>query len=67
MLVGQPFPEPLNVVKDLETARWYFLGDNCLKELLKRGAVSRRFDRGSGEEAYKQEMRLRSRELVQVG
>ncbi len=59
---GSTLPRTLYVVKDLETARSYFLGDNCLKELLKRGAVSRRFARESGEEAYKQEMRLRSRE-----
>ncbi len=59
---GSTLPRTLYVVKDLETARSYFLGDNCLKELMKRGAVSRRFARESGEEAYKQEMLLRSRE-----
>ncbi len=59
---GSTLPRTLNVVKDLETARSYFLGDNCLNELMKRGAISRRFARESGEEAYKQEMGLRSRE-----
>ena len=59
---GSTLPRTLYVVKDLETSRWYFLGDNCLKELLKRGAISRRFARESGEEAYKEEMLLRSRE-----
>ena len=59
---GSTLPRTLYVVKDLETARSYFLGDNCLNELMKRGAVSRRFARESGEEAYKQEMELRSRE-----
>ncbi len=51
---GSTLPRTLYVVKDLETARSYFLGDNCLNELMKRGAVSRRFARESGEEAYKQ-------------
>ncbi len=59
---GSTLPRTLNVVNDLETARSYFLGDNCLNELMKRGAVSRRIARESGEEAYKQEMGLRSRE-----
>ncbi len=59
---GSTLPRTLNVVKDLRTARWYFLGDNCLKELMKRGTVRRKFVRESGEEAYKHEMELRSRE-----
>ena len=41
---GSSLPRTLYVVKDLGSSRSYFLGDNCLNELMKRGSVSRRID-----------------------
>ncbi len=49
--------------KDEDTGRYYFVGDNCLKELVKRGAILRRFGRESGPAAYAREQDLRAQEL----
>ena len=62
---GSSQPRVLSVVKDQSAKRYYFLGDHCLRELMKRGAVNRRFARESAEKAYEQEMRFRAQGLQQ--
>ena len=62
---GSSQPRTLNVVKDQNINRYYFLGDNCLRELMKRGTVGRRFARESGERAYEREMQSRAQGLGQ--
>ena len=62
---GSSQPRTLNVVKDRSTDRYYFLGDNCLREVMKRGTVGRRFARESGERAYQREMQSRAQGLPQ--
>lgn len=60
---GSIQPRTLYGQKDEETGRYYFVGDNCLKELVKRGAILRRFGRESGPAAYASEQDLRAQEL----
>ena len=57
---GSAQARKLYALADLETGRHYFVGETCLKELAKRGVVSRRFGRESGKVAYETEMNLRS-------
>ena len=57
---GSSLPRTLYAVKDLETLRYYFVGDNCLKQVAKRGAILRTYGRESGQKAYTTEMRLRA-------
>ena len=59
---GSTQPRTLFALKDLHTGRHYFVGDTCLKELTKRGAVLRRYSRESGQKAYESEMVLRAQE-----
>ena len=39
--------------------RHYFVGNTCLKELIKLGVIQRKFARESGQAAYEKEMELR--------
>ena len=57
---GSAQPRSLYALADLETERYFFVGDTCLKELAKRGVIQRRFGRESGQQAYETEMNLRS-------
>ncbi len=59
---GSIQPRTLYGQKDEDTGRYYFVGDNCLKELVKRGAILRRFGRESGPAAYERERDLRAQE-----
>ena len=45
---------------DGQHERFFFVGDNCLKELVKRGAVLKRFGRQSARTAFDQEMQRRA-------
>lgn len=58
---GSIQPRTLYALADLDTERHYFVGDTCLKELAKRGAVLR-YGRRSGREAFETEMKLRALE-----
>jgi len=60
---GSIQPRTLYGQKDEGSGRYYFVGDNCLKELVKRGAILRRFGRESGPAAYARERDLRAQEL----
>lgn len=60
---GSSQPRTLYTIKDLESERYYFVGDTCLKELTKRGVILRRYGRESGQQAYESEMVLRAQEL----
>ncbi len=60
---GSTQPRTLYPLKELESERHYFVGDTCLKELAKLGAIPRRYGRESGQAAYETEMLLRSQEL----
>ncbi len=60
---GSSQPRTLYTLKDLESERYYFVGDTCLTKLAKSGAVLRRYGRESGQKAYETEMELRTREL----
>ena len=59
---GSTQPRTLYPLKDEGTGRYYFVGNNCLKELVRRGVVLRRFGRDSGPSAYEREMRWRAEE-----
>ena len=59
---GSTQPRTLYPLKELDTGRHYFVGDSCLKELMKLGAIPRRFARESGQGAYETEMQLRAQE-----
>ena len=61
---GSSQPKTLHGVKDLEAQRYYFVGDTCLKELVGRGAVLRRYGKEPGPNAYQGEMRRRAQALV---
>jgi ribosomal protein S14 len=63
---GSPRPRTLYALKDLNSNRHYFVGDNCLRELAKRGAILRRYGRESGREEYETEMQLRGKESHDV-
>ena len=58
---GSTQPRTLYALADLDTERHYFVGDTCLKELAKRGAILR-YGRRSGREAFENEMKLRALE-----
>ena len=60
---GSSQPRTLYTLKDLESERYYFVGDTCLTKLTKSGAVLRRYGRESGQKAYESEMGSRTREL----
>ena len=58
---GSTQPRTLYALADMDTERHYFVGDTCLKELAKCGAVFR-YGRRSGREAFESEMKLRALE-----
>ena len=57
---GSTQPRTLYGLTDVTTKRHYFVGDSCLKELVKRGHILRRFGKQSGKQAYETEMQLRA-------
>ncbi len=57
---GSNHPRSLYALKDSESNRHYFVGNTCLKELVKLGVILRRFARESGQAAYENEMKLRT-------
>ena len=57
---GSTQPRNLYGLTDVETGRHYFVGDSCLKELMKEGYILRRFGKQSGKQAYEDEMHLRA-------
>ena len=57
---GSTLPRTLYGLTDVTTQRHYFVGDSCLKELVKRGYILRRFGKLSGKQAYEDEMQLRA-------
>ncbi len=63
---GSSQPRTLYSLKDLESERYYFVGDTCLTKLAKGGAVLRRYGRESGQKAYESEMELGTQELEEA-
>ena len=61
---GSTQPRILYGLKDPDSGRYYFVGNTCLKELVKRGAVLRRFGNESGRVAYEAEMGRRTQNGV---
>jgi len=59
---GSTQPRTLYALEDLDSERHYFVGDTCLKELAKRGAIIR-YGRHSGRVAFENEMKLRAQEF----
>ena len=59
---GSTRPRTLYALEDPDSKRHFFVGDTCLKELAKRGAILR-YGRHSGRAEFENEMRLRSAEL----
>ena len=57
---GSTQPRTLYGLTDVTTQRHYFVGDSCLKELVKGGFILRRFGKQSGKQAYEDEMQLRA-------
>ena len=64
---GSTQPRTLYGLTNVETQRHYFVGDSCLKELVKRGYILRRFGKQSGKQAYEAEMQLRTLPLDNGG
>ena len=60
---GSSLPRTLYAIKDLESERYFFVGDTCLKELAKLGTVLRRYGRESGQNSFESEMMIRAQEL----
>ena len=63
---GSTQPRTLYALKAEDSNRHYFVGDTCLSELVKRGAILRRYGRSSGPEAYEPEMQRRGQELKET-
>ena len=59
---GSSLPRTLYAIKDLESDRYFFVGETCLKELANRGAVLRSYGRESGQKSYESEMLMRAQE-----
>ena len=59
---GSTQPRTLYALKDHDSGRYFFVGDTCLKELVKRGVIRRRFGRESGQVAFDEEMKRRAEE-----
>ncbi len=59
---GSTQPRILYALKDQDSARCYFVGVTCLKELVKRGVIRRRFGKESGQMTFDEEMRRRAEE-----
>ena len=57
---GSNHPRTLYALRDSASNRYYFVGNTCLKELVKLGVVLRRFGRESGQSAYETEIKLRT-------
>ena len=57
---GSTRPRILYGLKDGQSERCYFVGDTCLKELVARGIVLRRFGQQSGREEFEREMQRRT-------
>ena len=57
---GSLKPRTLHGLKDEQAERYYFVGQNCLLELVRLGAISKRFGRESGSTTFEAEMKTRS-------
>jgi len=57
---GSNHPRTLYALKESESNRHYFVGNTCLKELVKLGVILRRFSKESGASVFEREMELRS-------
>ena len=58
-------PRNLYALQDEGSRRYYFVGETCLKELVRRKLVVRRFSRELGKSAFEQEMATRAKEHVE--
>ncbi|TMG05191.1 MAG: hypothetical protein E6I09_05185 [Chloroflexi bacterium] len=56
---GSTLPRLLFGLKDAQTERCYFVGQNCLNWLLESGLIARARFRQTSETAYEREMKLR--------
>ena len=56
---GSTLPRLLFGLKDAQTERCYFVGQNCLRWLIEAGLVARARFRHNSETAYEREMKLR--------
>ena len=59
---GSTQARTLFVLKDEESGRYSFVGDTCLREMTRLGAISRRFGKEAAREAYEREMTQRAEE-----
>ena len=57
---GSLKPRILHGLKDEQAKRYYFVGQNCLLELVKLGVISKRYGKESGSAAFDAEMANRS-------
>ena len=62
---GSNHPRTLYALKDSESDRHYFVGNTCLKELVKLGVILRRFGKESGASVFEKEMELRAASTVE--
>ena len=59
---GSTEPRTLYGLSEEDSGRYYFVGKECLKELVRSGAILRRYGRASAQKEYEKEMGLRARE-----
>ena len=59
---GSTQPRTLFCLKNIGPVRYFFVGNNCLRELAKRGVVRKRFGKESTPVAYQEEMERRAQE-----
>ena len=64
---GSNHPRTLYALKESESNRHYFVGNTCLKELVKLGAILRKFGRESGQSVFEEEMKLRASDGLEPG
>lgn len=62
---GSTQPRLLYGLRDATTDRRFFVGQNCLVELTRRGVVLRHYGKEPAPKAYEQEMQQRREETVQ--
>ena len=61
---GSTQARTLFVLKDEESGRYAFVGDTCLREMTRLGAILRRFGKEAAREAYEREMAQRAEEAA---
>ena len=60
---GSTLPRMLYCLRNQDSGSYFFVGDTCLKELVKLGTILKTFGKKSGQAAYEEEMERRTDEV----